>query len=99
MIFYPKQSEFVNDFYLSAVDDTRVLRITAISENIENTPIEGCIIEIGTTDDEGVFTSSAKCTSIIGLSDDYITIGSSDVSLLGKQITFSNIESCAIEVV
>lgn len=98
MIFYPKKEDFESDVFMTAVDDILYLRITAIDENISSIPIEGCIIEIGTVDSAGNFTVTSRCVSIIGLNDDYVSIATANKDLLGKQLTFNNIEDCLIEV-
>ena len=96
------KTDFVNDFYSYEYAALRTLRIVKVQETFVNTSrnvdINGIVMQIEEEDANTGVINVIPCPTIIGMSNEYVTIHTADDSLLGVALTYDNIESCYLEI-
>lgn len=92
---------FTNDMYTLSLEDGGYLILNRVDEdfivNKVETKIKRINIERVIINDDNTYTTKV-CTSIIGMSDDIITLDTPYKEYLGKVLTEDNMEYCSLEV-
>lgn len=98
---------FTNGFYSSYTEAGNIILLNAVDEDFnEQYTLSGreCVVRQvlaeyvlvdPTTGEAGAHVS---CTNVIGLEDDYISIGCDDTSLYGQILTPDNVGLCTITI-
>lgn len=91
-------AQWDSGFITLPTDGGNLLMVNAVSENFLSgegvlTPVDAVLVEIVYPDD-----SRKKCVSVIGMSDEYVSIGTDDETLLGHTLVPGNMASCWIDV-
>lgn len=97
-----KQDGFVDDLFSYTYAGMKKLRIVKLDEAFvnahRNIGISGLVMQIEQSYSDSDVIDVIPCPTIIGMANAYVSVLSDDSSLVGKALTFDNIEQCYLEL-
>lgn len=100
-----KQTDFIDGRYTTEISDNRTVTFVVVDEVFLASSSTGAKVDeqrvnvhVDKYDDSGNKIDGSYGTSIIGIGNQVIGILSDETSLLGKLLTYDNIESCTIRI-